>query len=1163
MRSLILTLAFGLLVCGGQAIAQDSATYTGVGKLLVKKEVQDELKLSNEQLQKTGQVLRNIGDKYKDSFAELAKVPRTERLAKYNQLIDEMNAETFKGLKDILDAKQMERLRQLDRRSQGLRVIHDPEVLKELKLTNEQQTKLAEISEAASKEIGDILRANAGDRAEGAKKVAAAQKRILAEILDMFTEEQKQTWKKLTGELPIDKPGPNPGAALDKAKPAGRSVVDSLDANQRQRAQRGFALLDTDADGKVLRKEFTKLGDYLPQVKDAARADVLFKLLDKNGDGSLSLEEYAGIMLLKPASPVPAPEPAKPESPPTKPAATRDASMVRPPTAEQLTFFEKNIRPVLADKCYKCHAADSERIQGGLVLDTREGIRQGGDTGPAVVPGDVAKSLLIEALRYGNKDLQMPPEKSGGKVADSVIADFEQWVQMGAPDPREGKAAVAASSWDTTKARDHWAFKAPKRQPPPAVKDAAWPRTDLDRFILAGLESKGLMPVGDADKRALLRRVSFDLTGLPPTPEEAEAYLADTSPQAFDRVVDRLLKSPRFGEHWGRHWLDVARYAESTGRDVNSTLPHAWRYRDYVIASFNADKPYDQFIREQIAGDLLPAKDDRERAEHIIATGFLALGSRNLNERNSRQFVLDMADEQVDTMSQAVLGLTVACARCHDHKFDPIPQRDYYALAGIFLSTDTRYGTAPTFEAARGGKLIELPEDSSLPRLAKTLSKDARARLERDLAEARKASDLIYTGLYGGGRKGPEGGINNDPKALVQVVAVTARMGQLERELAAYDAEGRARLLAMGVQDLPTPDALKSPSIPRSLDDLMEGFRRRPAEFAAISDSPLFARGDAAKPGEIVPRGFLSVLTVPATPIAKGQSGRKELAEWLVEQENPLTARVFANRVWHWLFGRGIVESVDNFGTTGQVPSSAALLDYLALRLQESKWSVKSLIRDIVTSRFYQLAASYDEQNFLADPENVLVWRHAPRRLEAESIRDAMLAVSGGLRLDPPVGSAVALAGDGALSGRKIRGLREPLTDEAFVNFGGDFRSIYLPVPRNAVPDALAVFDFAEPNSVAGRRDTTTVPSQALYLLNSDFVTAQANRLAEKLIALPPAERTERAFLLAFARQPTASERKAAEALFAGYHTGPKGEKAAWTGFCRALFGSAEFRLID
>ena len=315
------------------------------------------------------------------------------------------------------------------------------------------------------------------------------------------------------------------------------------------------------------------------------------------------------------------------------------------PDRAKLEFFEKSIRPVLASKCYKCHSAESEKVKGGLLLDTREGIRRGGDSGHAVVPGHLSESLLLKAIRYTDDDLKMPPAKNGGKLPDSVIADFEKWIQMGAPDPREGAAKVVRKEMDFNKAREFWSFQPPQAAPAPKVADVAWPRTDIDRFILAAAEAKGVQPVADAERRTLIRRVSFDLVGLPPAPGEVEVFVNDRSPQAFELVVDRLLASPQFGERWGRHWLDVARYAESTGKERNFAFPDAWRYRDYVIASFNRDKPCDQFIREQIAGDLLPSKGAAERNEHLIATGFLAIGPKGLNEKNREQFTMDLVDE--------------------------------------------------------------------------------------------------------------------------------------------------------------------------------------------------------------------------------------------------------------------------------------------------------------------------------------------------------------------------------------------------------------------------------------------------------------------------------------------------------------------------------------
>ena len=842
--------------------------------------------------------------------------------------------------------------------------------------------------------------------------------------------------------------------------------------------------------------------------------------------------------------------------------------------SEQRDFFEKKIRPVLADKCYKCHSEKSEKIKGGLVLDTREGIRRGGDNGPAVVPGDLKESLLIEAVRYASKDFAMPPKKEGGKLPDEVIRDFEKWVQMGAPDPRDGAAKVV-KKYDEAKAKAWWAFQPVKKPVVPAVQDAAWAKSDLDRFVLAGLEAKGLKPVADADKLTLIRRVYFDLLGLPPPHAEITAFVQDKSPEAFAKVVDRLLASPQFGERWGRHWLDVARYAESSGKDFNTAYPHAWRYRDYVIAAFNADKPYDEFVREQIAGDLLPAKDDRERAEHQIATGYLAIGAKSLNEQNPRQFALDVADEQIDALSQGMLGMTIACARCHDHKFDPIPQRDYYAMAGIFLSTDTRYGTAAGLQNRHPTKPIELPTGAALPKVALSLSAEERARKETQLAALKKERDEMIAERQKARRAGTQD--QNGARAL----RLISQVGELEAELSSFDTSGQPKALAVGVLDRPAPGTAAGFG-----GTLREGIRSqvfgRAAAFRTITDSPLFARGEPDKPGEKVPRGFVSALSTGAAPVIPAKtSGRRELAEWIVAPENPLTARVLANRVWHWLFGRGIVESVDNFGTSGQPPTNAALLDHLALGLRDGGWSVKKLIREIVLSRTYQLGSAFDEKSFATDPENTLVWRMSKRRLDAECIRDAILATSQQLQLQPPIGSPVALAGDGPVS-RPRRG-----GSDVAINAATNVRSVYLPIIRNLLPEALDAFDFAEPSLVTGARETTNVPSQALFLLNSEFVATQARLLGQRVVASYPGgpnggasanldERVTYAYWLVFSRPPDAVEHTAAMTFFGKFPAAwSKGDKsapalrnaaaatAAWTSFCRALFASAEFRYLN
>ena len=873
---------------------------------------------------------------------------------------------------------------------------------------------------------------------------------------------------------------------------------------------------------------------------------------------------------------------------PDKPALSPEIS-----DTTGVDFFEKKIRPVLADKCYKCHSADAEKVKGGLLLDSREGMRRGGDSGPAVVPGNLKESLLIEAIHYGNKDFAMPPKKSGGKLGDEIIKDFEKWIAMGAPDPREEKKAgasakTAAKTYDYEKAKEWWAWKPPVKPSVPTVKNSAWPRADTDKFLLAAMEAKGITPVADADRLTLIRRVYFDLVGVPPSLPEVDAFLKDKSSDAYLKVVDRLLASPQFGERWGRHWLDVARFAESSGKDVNIAFPHAWRYRDYVVDSFNADKPYDQFIREQIAGDLLPAANDKQRAEQLTATGFLAVGTKGLNEQNPRQFALDVADEQIDTVSQAVLGMTVACARCHDHKFDPIPQRDYYALAGIFTSTDTRYGTPFNIQNRHPSELIELPKSAGVPIAARGMTPEDRAQKEQKLAELKKEQQQFAAERLGQ-RMTQDGGkpARNDAQANLRRLAVVAQLGMLEVELKSVDEGGQPKALAMGAQDLPVTRPR-----PAGFGDFVGQRLRerfvRPPELSIINDCVLYARGDVEKPGEKVPRGFPSIVSQSTTPEIPGnESGRKQLAQWLTDDRNPLTARVMTNRVWKWIFGEGIVSSTDNFGTTGNKPSNQALLDSLALNFEANGWSVKKLVREIVLSHAYQLSSVYDAKNFAADPENTLVWRMSKRRLDAECIRDAMLTVSGQLDTKRPVGDAIAFGGDGPIGPR--RPFAGGTGEEAITGAGANSnaRSVYLPVARDIVPESLAVFDFAETSMVVGSRETTNVPSQALYMLNSGFVTKQAKTLADRVMKAYPSganagvaanldERVNYAYWLVFSRPPDDVEKRAAlDFLMKFPGAWKKGDTrtaisrdteamtAAWTSLCRALFASAEFRYVN
>ncbi|MBX3733070.1 MAG: PSD1 domain-containing protein [Verrucomicrobiae bacterium] len=747
-------------------------------------------------------------------------------------------------------------------------------------------------------------------------------------------------------------------------------------------------------------------------------------------------------------------------------------------TPEQIEFFEKKIRPVLVDKCYECHSEESGRMKGDFVLDSRDGIRIGGERGPGIVPFKPDDSFVIRAIRQEGR-LAMPPEKRGGMLPDEVIADFEKWVEMGAPDPRDASKVASSEppkpdkpvDWD--KEREFWAFQKPRATPPPAVRERRWPKTDIDRFVLAKLEEKGLQPVSDADRRTLVRRVYYDLTGLPPSPEQVDAFANDRSDDALEKLVDQLLSSPRFGEHWGRAWLDVARYGESTGLDRNLNYPYAWKYRDYVINAFNADKPYDRFIHEQIAGDLLPAADQSERDQLLIATGFLAIGPKGLNETRPKYSKFQVVDDQIDVTTRGFLGLTVSCARCHDHKFDPIPTRDYHALAGIFSSTDTLYGTV-------GGRGNRRP--TPLLGLAGNPDRDVLngGGPTPNMAVNTNANFNGRTNEFGGRR----GGTNN----------LAGRRGPRGTNAEPVERVPARGPYAMGVRDLD------------------------PVE------SPIYFRGDLSKPKEITPRGFLRIVALQDAPaVPEDSSGRLEYAQWLTHPDNPLTARVAVNRAWQQLFGVGIVETSDNFGRLGSAPTHPELLDYLAIQFATvQQWSVKQLVRSLVLTRTYQLSSQASAKALETDPENTLLWRASPRRLKAESLRDSILAASGRLDLNPPEGAVTADFGDG------YYGVNIWPTD-----FPQDFpkRSVYLPVPRDVVPEELSLFDFPNPNLVSSRRESTTTPSQALYLMNNPFVQSESVHLARRILATQGSDdsRVREVYKTALLREPTPPEIKRAQ----------------------------------
>lgn len=925
-------------------------------------------------------------------------------------------------------------------------------------------------------------------------------------------------------------------AAVDIA--VGQAKPDAMTPAGRIEAALVLRRFDANGDGKISKAEWQELAAASARLKDEpGTSESVFAYSDTDGDGTLSSQEFAAFyadVLRQRAQAAPnvqppaAPAPAEPRRSPLfrRPrgaggdAAGGNAADVARLTPEQTDFFEKRIRPVLVESCYSCHSVEANKSKGGLLLDTRAGIRKGGDKGPAVVPGKPDDSLLLTAIHWKQEDFQMPPKN---QLSASVIADFEKWVAMGAPDPRDG-TAVVRSDIDIAKGKQFWAFQLPKKSAAPAVKDASWPRSDVDRFLLAAMEGRGVKPVADADRATLLRRLTYDLTGLPPTPAEVEAFLADSSATAVEAVVDRLLASHAFGERWGRHWLDVARYGESSGKQVNITYPHAWRYRDYVIDSFNADKPFDQFVKEQLAGDLMPSRDAKQKAERQIATGYLALGSKNHNERSRLQFELDLVDEQIDAFSQGMLGLTLACARCHDHKFDPIPQADYYAVAGVFRSTETLFGTARVVQNNHATPLLELPAGVGLSEGKRPLTAEERKRAEDELASLRAEREEIF-------KAGREAAAGN-----VRIVFIVSRTAQIQSVLDAHHADGSPKLLAMGVRD----------------------------RFRGI-DSPLYTRGETEQPGPVIPRGLPQVLVDGSGRISTRGSGRLELAEWVASSQNPLTARVWVNRVWLHLFGQGIVTSPDNFGASGALPSNQPLLDTLAVSFMEGGWSTKSLVRQLVLTRAYQLSTSHHSLNHEVDPDNALNWRATTRRLEAESIRDSMLTVAGKLDSTRPAGSPIARVGDGQAQ-VVLRFMGQ--IDNELTN-----RSVYLPIVRDQLPEVLATFDFAEPSMVVGQRATTSVPSQSLYLLNSPFVINAADAAASK-IAREQADEKQRirqAYLSVYGRVPTASETAAAEKFLNDYvatissaaAVSPAARRDAWTALIQSLLGSSEFLFLN
>ena len=622
--------------------------------------------------------------------------------------------------------------------------------------------------------------------------------------------------------------------------------------------------------------------------------------------------------------------------------------------------------------------------------------------------------------------------------------------------------------------------------------------------------------------------------------------MRDQAPDSYERVVDRLLASPAFGERWGRHWLDVARYAESSGKESNVVYPHAWRYRDWVVDAFAADMPYDRFLREQLAGDLLPAATDDERARQLVATGYLAIGPKGHNTRGKQQFVADLVDEQVDAVGQGLLATTIACARCHDHKFDPIPQRDYYAMAGIFLSTDTHYGTFGTQGNDHPSDLITLPAGAKVPAPG-----SMPGPIRQAVAQARERATGEAEGLDELRKKARDARRPNstvkltaaEQAQLVRARSADGRLAAANDLLARFGPDGRpteANRAAMGASDAEKP-----------------------------RDARLLARGELSKPGESVQRGFPQVLTAAGTAPIRSGSGRLELADWIASEDNPLTARVWVNRVWLHLFGQPIVATPDNFGASGSRPTHPELLDWLAVEFMDRGWSTKALVRELVLSHAYRMGSGADPKAIDADPDNKLVWRMPRRRLDAEAIRDAMLWAAGTLDRARPAGSPVAF----------MEGTDRVPGVAALAERPSNVRSVYLPVLRDHVDEMLDVFDFAEPAYVSGDRDETSVPTQALFMMNDERVMDASLAMARRVMreGESEADRINRAFLLALGRKPSGTETTAVRSFFKDFPAaqgvapaprrarkdGGSTDEAMWAAFCQALFQSAEFRMVD
>ena len=800
-----------------------------------------------------------------------------------------------------------------------------------------------------------------------------------------------------------------------------------------------------------------------------------------------------------------------------------------------VAFFEKSIRPVLVKHCYECHSAEAAskgKLKAALALDTKQGMLTGGESGPAVVPGDVKKSLLMAALRH--EKYEMPPK---GRLPAEVIDQFAKWVAMGAPDPREGTTPTPRREAFriTAEDRSHWAFQPVRNTPSPKVSGAAWVSDDLDRFVLAKLERMGYEPNAPTDRYALIRRATYAVTGLPPTPDEIAAFVADRSPNAFEKVVDRLLASHEFGVQWGRRWLDGVRYADSVDK--------SGEYRRWVVRAFNEDLPYDRFVKLQIAGDLMPAgqsKPDRVHTSRasldgITATGMMALA---VWEQVGRDLaVAEIVDSQIDLVGRHLLGLTLACARCHDHKFDPISTEDYYAIAGVFFSSHIATGKLIADDRL-GNDLIEVP-------LLTANDEATNRKIEADAVKIEeRIAAIVRTVPHAARMMALKENLKDLEDQVSRATATTKKKltdqaAKLKTELEGLMKEQQAKKWEENPIEIKEIVALQKqvaelrktkitpPLVAAIAEGGVPGSNRQ-----KIGDAPVYLRGEYQREGAIVPRRFPTILAgEKQTPLGQRtkQSGRLELAEWIASADNPLTARVMVNRVWQQLIGRGFVRSLDNFGRLGDRPTHPELLDHLAHRFVASNWSVKQLVREIMLSATYRQSSFVSPEIAKADPDNQSIGRMNRHRLTYEELRDSLL-----------------LAGDKPALG-------EPKSKDAI-----ERRTIYEPLDRRKANVTAAIFDGPDSKAIVPSRAETTTAPQALFLMNNPLVADAANRLAEKLSKdsslKSDEQRLERLWLMTLGRPPATEESETALSFIA---------KHSWARFIQALLATNEFAYVD